>query len=58
MSTRLSAVTFVPNKNKDTILKAKFHICIVVYGSPDKILVDHGGEFANTEFTETTDYLV
>ena len=27
------------------------------YGSPDKILVDNGGEFANSEFIETGDYL-
>ena len=57
MCTCLSAATFVPNKNKDTILKAIFHIWIAVYGSQDKILVENGGEFANTEFNETTDYL-
>ena len=55
--TRLSAATFVPNKKKDTILKAIFRIWIAIYGSPDKILVDNGGEFAIFEFTETTDYL-
>ena len=56
MCKRLSAATFVPNKNKDTILKAIFRIWIAVYGSPDKILVDNGGEFANSEFIETGDY--
>ena len=30
MCTRLSAATFVPNKNKDTILKAIFHIWIAL----------------------------
>ena len=47
MCTRLLAATFVPNKKKDTILKAIFRIWIAVYGSPDKTLVDNGGEFAN-----------
>ena len=55
MCTRLSAAKFVPNKNKDTILKARSHIWISVYGSVSKILVDNGGEFANTEFTEKRD---
>ena len=31
MCTRLSAATFVPNKNKDTIPKAIFRIWIAVY---------------------------
>ena len=43
MCTRLLAATFVPNKKKDTILKAIFGIWIAVYGSPDKTLVDNGG---------------
>ena len=58
MCTHFSAVAFVPNKNKDTILKAIFCIWIAVYGFPDKIPVDNGDKFTNIEFTETTDYLV
>ena len=54
--TRLLPEIFVPNKNKGTILKVIFWIWIAVYGSPDKILV-YNGEFANTEFSETSDYL-
>ena len=58
MCTHLSAAAFVPNKNKDTILKVIFCIWIAVYGSPGKIPVDNGDKFTNIEFTETTDYLV
>ena len=41
--TRLSAGIFIPNKNKETIIKAIFCIWIAVYGSPEKILIDNGG---------------
>lgn len=57
MCARLLAAIFVPNKNKDTILKAMFCIWISAYGSLDKILVVNGGEFGNTKFTETSDYV-
>ena len=55
--TRLSAGIFIPNKNKETIIKAIFCIWIAVYGSPEKILIDNGGEFANKDFIEMCDYL-
>ena len=57
MCTRLSAATSFSNNNKDTILRAIFCVWIAVYDFQDKIQVDNGGEFANNEFTETSDYL-
>ena len=52
MWTRSSATTFVPNKNIDTVLKAILCIWIEVYGSPDKILVDNGGEFQSFPYED------
>ena len=48
MCTRLSAGIFIPNKNKEIIIRAIFRIWIAVYGSPEKIVVDNSGEFAKT----------
>ena len=39
LCTRLSAATFIPNKNKETIVKALFQIWISVYGTPKKCLI-------------------
>ena len=50
LCTRLSAATFIPNKNKETIVEALFRIWISVYGAPKKFMSDNGGEFANSEF--------
>ena len=36
--TRLSAATIIPNKNRDTVIKAIFQTWIAAYGSPDKML--------------------
>ena len=54
---RLSAATIIPNKNRDTVIKAIFRAWIAVYGSPDKILIDNGGERANKDVIEMYDYL-
>ena len=48
--TKLSAASFIPNKNKETIVEALFRIWLAVYGAPKKFLSDNGGEFANSEF--------
>ena len=50
LCTRLSAAIFIPNKNKETIVKALFQIWISVYDGPKKFMSDNGGEFANSEF--------
>ena len=57
LCTHLSAATFISNKNRDTIIKAFFQIWIAVYGSPQKVLVDNGGEFANDDFLKMTEAL-
>lgn len=51
-STRLSASSFIPNKNPDTILTFIFKIWISIYGAPQKFLTDNGGEFANSKFID------
>ena len=55
LCTRLSAAIFIPNKNKETIIKALFQIWISVYGTPMKFMSDNGGEFANSEFVSLCD---
>ena len=54
LCTCLSATTFIPNKNKETIIKHIFHVWIAFYGTPYKFLTDNGSEFANSEFLEMT----
>ena len=56
-STRLSASSFIPNKNPDTILTDMFKILISVYGTPEKFSADNGGEFANSKFIEMAESL-
>ena len=55
--THLSAAAFIPNKNRETIIKHIFCIWMAVNGSPQKFLTDNGGEFANSEFLEMADHL-
>ena len=56
-STRLSASLFIPNKNPDTILTYIFKIWISVYGAPEKVSTDNGGELTNSKFIEMTESL-
>ena len=46
---QLSASSFIPNKNPDTILTFIFKIWVSVYGAPENFLTDNGGEFANAK---------
>ena len=55
--TRLSASSFIPNKNSDTILTFIFKIWVSIYGAPEKFLTDNGGEFVNTKFIEMAESL-
>ena len=57
LCTRLLAATFIPNKRRDTIIKEFFRIWVAVYGSPQKVLVNNGGEFANDDFLKMTEAL-
>ena len=57
LCTRLSASSVIPNKNRETIIGKIFKIWISVYGKPQKILTDNGGEFANSAFLEMAEQL-
>ena len=48
--TRFSNSCIIKTKKKEEIVKRIFEIWIRIFGSPKKILVDNGGEFANQEF--------
>ena len=49
-ATRYSVSCAVTSKKKELIVKKLFRYCIGIFGHPNKILVDNGGEFDNTEF--------
>ena len=57
LCTCLSAAAFIPNKNRETIIKHIFLIWIAVYGTPQKFLTDNGGEIANSDFLEMADQI-
>ena len=48
MCIRFSSVTAIKNKTLNSVIEAKVHI--TVHGTPDKFLVDNGGEFTNAGF--------
>ena len=50
LGTRYSAACIVTSKNKERIVGAIFTTWVSVFGRPRKVLVDNGGEFANTSF--------
>ena len=52
-----SALTVIPNKQAETIIKYTFKSWISVFGSPAKFLTDNGGEFANSTFTSMCESL-
>jgi len=51
-ATRYSSACTVPNKKKETIVRAILQNWIRLFGSPDYFLSDNGGEFINDEFIE------
>ena len=51
-ATQLSATTFIPSKDPDTIIKAIFSCWIQIYRSAEKSLTGNGGEFTNSKFLE------
>ena len=55
--TRLSASSFILNKNPNTILTFIFKIWVSVYGAPERFLTANGGEFANAKFIEMAEPL-
>lgn len=51
-ATRYSSACTVPNKKKETIVRAILQNWIRLFGSPDYFLSDNGGEFINDEMIE------
>lgn len=51
-ATRYSQACVIPNKKKETIVKAILDHWISMFGSPKKFLSDNGGEFVNADFLE------
>ena len=56
-ATRYSAATIVKSKQKEEIVKAIFKIWITLFGSPNEILSDNGGEFNNDLLRDLSDHL-
>ena len=52
ISSRYSAACVLNSKRKEVVLSAIFKIWITTYGTPEKIMVDNGGEFNNDEFRD------
>ena len=48
--TRYSVSCVITSKKRELIVKKIFQYWIGIFGHPNKILVDNGGEFDNTEF--------
>lgn len=51
-SSRYSAACVINSKKKEVVLAGIFKIWITVFGTPEKILVDNGGEFNNEDFRD------
>ena len=56
-ATRYS-VSFITSKKKELIMKKIFQYWIGIFGHPNKILVDNGREFNNTEFQTLCENLI
>ena len=56
-TTRYSAATIVKSKQKEEIVKAIFRIWITLFGPPNEILSDNGGEFNNDLLLDLSDQL-
>ena len=50
--TIISASTFIPSKEPNVIINAKFTSCIQIFGAPRKFLTDTRGKFVNAEFSK------
>ena len=49
-ATRYSISCVITSKKKELIMKNIFQYWIGIFGHPNKILADNGGEFDNAEF--------
>ena len=50
--TRFSAACVIYSKESEVIISAFFKIWISIFGRPEKLLVDNGGEFVNKDFID------
>ena len=57
LATRYSAATIVKSKQKEEIVKAISTIWITLFGPPNDILCDNGGEFNNDLLRDLSDQL-
>ena len=53
--TRYSAACLITNKRKGTIVKGILEFWIRIFGAPQSILSDNGGEFVNDELTDLSE---
>ena len=51
-ATRFSAATVIKSKKAEVIIDAFFKSWICIFGTPQKVLSDNGGEFANAQFID------
>ena len=49
-TTRYSVSCVATSKKEESIVKKIFQYWIGIFGHPNKILIDNGGDFDNTEF--------
>ena len=55
LCTRFSQAVQVKSKCREEIIKALFDKWITIFGPPNKVLSDNGGEFVNSDFIEVCD---
>ena len=55
IATRFCQARVIPNKEPSTIIKGLFVSWITIFGAPQRILSDNGGEFCNWEVRELSD---
>ena len=55
IATRFCQAYVIHNKLPSTIIKALFVTWITIFGAPQKILSDNGGEFSNNDMRELSD---
>ena len=55
IATRFCQAHVIPNKEPTTIIKGLFVSWITIFGAPQKLISDNGGEFCNWEVRELSD---
>ena len=54
---RFSSTTIIEDKNRDTIINVLFSFWISIFGRPNMLFTDNGGEFLNHDFIEMAEQL-